>query len=674
MSAFFDPDSLVLDAHVSVGTAQTISRFAAICGASSLSFSAIAVVCNALSTIEVTISTFPEVKSFMIEHVSALASAKAELLIHEIPDLSQIRGLTSQKKPAVELITRVTKDINRQIEEITGNLLVVALLTSQPLPKNRSQRLLTVVNALKKDPSLNSGQLAELQKLQTRSRMELLEVLSLCLARSDKTHLRFNATLLIHLRSSLNSQHEDQQRSANLRRFFTRAETVDHVRALKESTKEGNLQALTTLVAFTLGLPHELTLDIPLAAGDQQPGLLAWLDASDGVIYVSTHLLLRELGQPTQGSKETQDVYQLRLPEFVVAELKIAYFANPTARTLSDIAETNNDRMQQGDDFWTDSTRGKLIRSAAVLSLEQRKNRVTTAYGFLSFHLLTGPDLHYLHVDQAQINQLRDEVFMAVGLGGTTTGLGPVDGAVGSKRTATVDTVRAVFEELDAAVSRIKIGRRYSPEALINYHNAYTHRVVMFVHLVAGGRSSSTLDFPASSWFAGSTFGFIDDKAVGASGGKTPIAITPLLCEQLRLWECHLLSLEQRLLKAFGTKASEARHRIKKIIGREESSIFFWLREDASLKEEVRAADLFVGTAQQLNKDWGRHLIASALVKDDATLAQVHIFLRHQGGAVNPHSAHGIDTPHDQLLHLAQRIDTFLKSIPLHPSPGLGGV
>lgn len=672
MPTQFDPSSLVLDKPVSANTAKTVSRIAALCGASSLHFSAVAVLRNAIATIRMTTSKFPEVREFVAEYMRDLESAMTELEVHDTPDLSQISGFTTNKQPALSLLKNQTKDANPQVQETTGNLLVVALLTDLPLPKNRSQRLLALVNVEKREPHLNSNQLLELQKLQTRSREELLEVLSLCLAHSDRSHLRFNATLLIHLRSTLNSEHQEEQRSANIRRFFTKAEIGNHVRDLKDSVQGGNLRSLTTLMAFSLGLPYALTLDIPLISGDKQPGLLAWIDVSDGLANVSTQLLLKELGRPTQGSKETSDLYQLRLPEFVAIQLRLARFARPTARTVGELGDEDLFCSHEFNDFWTDSTRGKLIRSAAVLSLHERKNRVTTAYAFLSFHLLTATDLHYLHVDQAQINQLREEVFSAVGLGGTTRIPGSVNGAIGSKRTATEDTVRAVFEELDAAVSEVKIGRRYSPTSLIDYHNKYTHRVAMFVHLVAGGRSVSTLDFPASSWFSGSIFGFIDDKAAGASGGKTPIPITPFMCEQLRLWERHLLSLEQRLLKAFGIKASKALHRIKEINNHGEPSIFFFLQKDVSV-QEVHAADLFVGTAQHLNRDWGRHIIASALVKQDATLAQVHRFLRHQGGAVNPQSALGVDTPHDHLLRLAQRIDSYLEGIPLRPLHGLGG-
>ena len=75
MSTHFDPASLVLDTPVSEGTAQTLSRLAIICGASSLSFSAFAVLRNAKATIGVTTSMFPEVADFVAEYVRDLDSA-----------------------------------------------------------------------------------------------------------------------------------------------------------------------------------------------------------------------------------------------------------------------------------------------------------------------------------------------------------------------------------------------------------------------------------------------------------------------------------------------------------------------------------------------------------------------------------------------------------------------
>jgi hypothetical protein len=252
VSTHFDPNSMVLDKTVSAGTAKTLSHLAAICGVSSVHFSAVALLRNARVAVGATTAMFPEVSDFVAEHVSDIDSATTELLIQETPDLSQINGFTTNKLPALALLTNLSGGVDPQIEEIVGNLLVVALLTDRPLPKNRSQRLLSLVNALKREPHLNSAQLLELQKLQTRSREELLEVLSLCLARSDRSHLRFNATLLIHLRSGLNSQHQEEQRGANLRSFLNEEEARKQIEELKDSVNHGDLTSLFTLVACSI--------------------------------------------------------------------------------------------------------------------------------------------------------------------------------------------------------------------------------------------------------------------------------------------------------------------------------------------------------------------------------------------------------------------------------------
>lgn len=672
MSIHFDPNSIVLNKTVSAETARTLSHLAAICGVSSVHFSAVALLRNARVAIGATTAMFPEVSDFASEHVRDFDSAMTELLIQETPDLSQIHGFTTNKLPALSLLTNLTGGVNPQIDEIVGNLLVVALLTDRPLPKNRSQRLLSLVNALKREPHLNTAQLLELQKLQTRSREELLEVLSLCLARSDRSHLRFNATLLIHLRSGLNSQHQEEQRGANLRIFLNEEEARKQIEELKDSTNHGDLTSLFTLVACSLGLPFKLTLDIPLLPGQDQKGLLAWIDPLRGTAYFSTALLLRELGQPVLGALQTSDVYQLHLPTYVSDRLRVALFERPDTRTLGDFLNKEEIHPTDLNKYWGESARGRLIRSVAALSLGQRKNRVASAYSFLAFHLLTAPDLHYLHVAQQQIDDLRQEVLSNLSLPVARENTLTEKLGVGSRRTATKETIAAVFRDLDLAVSEVRVGKRYSLRGLIDHHNSYTRRVAMFLQLAAGGRNVSTIEFLASAWFVGSLFGFLDDKSTGAAGGKTPVPISPLMCEQLRLWELHLKSLEQRLLKLLGINAKDARLRIQKILARKEISIFFLLDENATCKE-LKAEDLFSGAAAHLNRDWGRHAVASALVQEDAPLAQVHRFLRHQGNAINPNSASGTDVHHDHLLILARRIDLFLGCIPLAPLPGLGG-
>jgi hypothetical protein len=358
MSRLFDPANVLLDCPISSHAAKSLSKLAAICNANSLHFSATAVLRGAATTIEITGTRFPDANIFIREDLIAFKSALNELVDQAVPDVSQIGGFTSNKHPALGMLTNVWNETNTDIKETVGNLIVVALLTECPLPKNRSQRLLTLLNALKKEPHLSSSQVQELQILQTRSRQDLLEVISLCVSRKERTHMRFNATLLIHLRSGLNSQHEEEQRSANLRQFFDKEESRDQVQKLKDLANVGDPTALITLLAFSLGLQFELTSQIPVLPGEQQAGLLAWLDVTEGAVRVSTDLLLRELGQPIHGAKLTKNVYRLILPTFLADRLRILRFESPHISTLGELLNRADSNCSGVMEYWSASRKG----------------------------------------------------------------------------------------------------------------------------------------------------------------------------------------------------------------------------------------------------------------------------------------------------------------------------
>src|SRR5690606_13484073 len=101
------------------------------------------------------------------------------------------------------------------------------------------------------------------------------------------------------------------------------------------------------------------------------------------------------------------------------------------------------------------------INSAAVEAIRLEPNRIVAAYGFLGFHLITKPDLHYISVNETQIWALRSKLFESVGLGPTDFPDEDESRSVGSRRSAQAATVKSIFEELDQRVSEVRIGRRY---------------------------------------------------------------------------------------------------------------------------------------------------------------------------------------------------------------------
>lgn len=668
----FDPTRAVMETSVSINAASTISILAVLCSATSLNFSARAVLTNASRCLDQSVRKNPSAKPCTEELRQGVNTTLVELNELEMVDPTLAAGFLPNDKPVLKLLTRLPRHAPDELLEAVGNMLITAYVTGISLSAPRAERLNTVVSAIRNEPALTLAQTNELQTLLTRSREDLVETLAQLLSIQDKSTLRFNSMLLTHLRSDLNSKHVQEQQCANVRRFMEPSSLVETIERLKREMAEGQPEALITLIAFCTHLHWDLALQLPLLNGDKQPGVLMWIDANNGLINVCIQPLLRELGQPIAGCELTSDTLRLPLPPVVAQKLQIAVAINPAVRRLGDLISTEGARSNKLEEHWSESRRALFIRSAPPNAIRTQPNRAVAAYAFLAFHLVTKPDLPYLTISEEQIWALRCSFFQTVGLGLTRQNEHLTPSYVGSQRTVQHETVQKVFEELNQSLAAISVGRRYTLANLIEHHNRYTRAVALYLHFASGGRGSRDIKFLASSWFYGSAFGYLDDKNAGASGGQTPVPISPQASEQLRLWALHLGSLQMRLGKLLGHHAKPTTNRIQAILDYLEVPLFFLLNSDGSFHPLI-AKHLFVGRAATLNHDFGRHFMASELTRNGQMLSDVHGFLRHQGAGINPQSAYGIEIQQDRLLRTALSIDTVLTNLGINPLPGLVG-
>jgi len=671
-SLVIDPTRSVLETPVTANTASTISDLAVLCGASSLNFSARAVLTNVARCLDQSLAKQPSAVGCIDSLRKGVSDALAELEDSEMVDPTLAPGFVGSDQPALKLLSRLPRNAPDDLTETVGNMLITAHLTDTPLPNNRATRLNTLVSAVRNEPTLSLTQLNELQALLKRSREDLLETLVQYVSTQDKDTLKFNSQLLNHLRSQLDSKHVQDQRCANIRGFSDLSTVLENVEELKLAMADGQHEALVTLIAFCTNLHWDLALRLPLLNGGEQPGFIMWIDRNKGQANVWIQPLLRELGQPIEGCHPTSKTLRLPLPSVVAQQLQITVALNPTARRLGDLISPDIARSNSLEEYWSESRRAQFIRSAPPNAIRMHPNRVVAAYAFLAFQLISKSDLPYLTISEEHIWEMRCSFFQNVGLGTAANNELPAPSSVGSKRTPKYDTVQRIFQELQESLSAIGVGRRYTLSKLVEYHNRYTRAVALYLQFVSGGRSSKNISFLASSWFYGSAFGYLDDKTVGASGGLTPIPISPHTSEQLRLWFLHLQSLQKRLGKLQGCRSAATTNRIQSVLDHHEISIFFGLKPDGSVFS-LTADQLFVGRAAALNHDFGRHFIASELTSNDQLLSDVHGFLRHQGEGINPQSAYGIDVQQDRLLRTALSIDKVMTDLGIHPIKGLVG-
>ncbi|MFN4352655.1 MAG: hypothetical protein ACK4F6_17800 [Hylemonella sp.] len=667
-----DPRSVVLNVSITEETASLISRLSALLEVDSLEFSALLVLKNVQRCLHHTISQLPSAREPMAEICHVLDAAIGELTSQQLPNPGRAAGFMPPNRLALRVLSRLPERAPDPLLRTVGNLLISSLLTDLPLPKQRFESLSTLCRAVLDEPSLSEEQTRTLGALLSRSSADLAEVLNQHVRTQDKSVLRFNSQLINHLRSEVSSAHPVVQRDADVRKFLSGTALFDTVSKLKNETTAGDADALGMLLGFSLNFQWDLLCQVPLRSDDQGEGHILWLDGTRGVAHLDIRPLLRDLGQPIPGCEVTSDMLRLPLPKFVAEQLKLAWTMRPSAQRVGDLVDQQSFPTGTVDDARSASVRSKFLRSGPSSAIRLTGNRAVAAYAFLAFHLLDHSDLPYINISEDQIWSLRAQVFDAAGLGDSVIVDDPAARRVGSARTAQEQTARAIFADLDLAVAKIKVGRSYSLPNLIEHHNRYAKRVGMFLHFVSGARASATTEFLASAWPDSSPFGFLDDKSVGIAQSRTPIPLSPAARAQLKLWQRHITSLQDRLSKKLGHKANAA-HSLIDAIRKNLAVPLLFLLDGEGKPQQLKTEHLFTGKGVELNRDWGRHLLATKLIAEERPLADVHLFLRHQGRGINPQSASGIEILGDRLLGTSLAIDSILLALDIRPLPGLAG-
>jgi len=667
-----DPRSAVLDVPISRDTASLISRICALLTIDSLEFAVLPVLKNVQRCLKRTIDNSPFGNETVSEICDGISSAIKELTAQRLATPGLAGGFFPPHRPALRVLSTLPEDAPDNLLQTIGQLLIISWLTDLPLPKHKFENVSSLCRAITSEPKLTERQAQQLKSLLTNSSTDLLDVLKQHGLTQDKSALRFNTQLSNHLRSGISNTHLVQQHDVDMRRFASSTALSEAVTRLKEETIRGDADALITLLGVSLNLHWELLCQIPLNRGDQGRGHLLWVDVLHGVVHIDLRPLLRDLGQPIAGCEVTSDTLRLQLPRFVADQLRLAWTMRPSAKQVGDLTDRQVISFSTIDDARSTSFKGKLLRSAPSLAIRLTNNRAVAAYGFLAFQLVDHSDLPYINISEEQVWELRAKVFEAAGLGEPVKVEDRPASHLGSARTVLDNTTRDIFLELDLALAAVKVGKNYNVHNLIEFHNRYTCRVGMFMHFVAGARATEVSEFLASSWLGTAPFGYLNDKRVGIAQGHTPIPVSPSTRNQLKLWRQHITSLQRRLSKKLGAKASAINSLITSILTAKAVPLFFLLDSKGTPKP-LRNEYLFTGQAANINRDWGRHFMASRLTAIGRPLSELQILLRHQGGGINPQSADGIEVLGDRCLAVSLSIESILHKLDIRPTPGLSG-
>jgi succinate dehydrogenase flavin-adding protein (antitoxin of CptAB toxin-antitoxin module) len=568
------------------------------------------------------------------------------------------------------------RNSDTRILKAAGNIFMIALLREKVVDQGVIERLLALHRATEKSRELNKEQQKKLTNLLRKSDLQLLRLISLRDRADNNKAFLVDAKLISHLRADLSSDHPAQQMAVDGRMYMGGEHLKMRISTLMDSCGAGYWESLTILIGMCTGLPSRIVVDTPLKHGAHRPRGVFWLDVAQGVLCVDLRPVLDELGKAIPGTREHTSTLRLCLPQQLSRRLQEGVAQCPKATKLGDLHSTTvKAEDTESDDIRITSTldeiadRATLIRSMAVHVARKSGQRALAGYAFLAFGLLTQSDIHYIAVPEVAIWGLRDEVFEELGLGRSV----PQEGAslhVGSKRCLTATSVKSIFEELETQVENSRVQRRSSLQALVVFHNTFARYVCLLLHFAAGARRTNVVHFTASSWFAGSMFGYLDDKDTGVASSRTPLHIGPMTHLQLELWEAHLSSLAVRLGNLVGVRSKAATAHIQAILDKQDIPATFLLSDDGTPRP-MTSSDLFVGRAEAINQDFGRHFFATELCEKNASLADIQGFLRHQGKYINAQCALGHETHVARMRRLATQCEEIMRCTGLHAVQGL---
>lgn len=491
----------------------------------------------------------------------------------------------------------------------------------------------------------------------------------------DVSTTAFNAQVVASICAQTSSLRVEQRQAAGRIIELTELELKGVTPELKRCVEAGDARALQVVLAFCIGLPWELALNVPFFTGRRCPSIV-WINPVDGCVYIDLERVFSGLSkQQTDRHVVTTLLLVRPLPLFVEDLVHSACAVNPgleTVEGLADRASMISRSFLPGADTEAAirASVARFIASRAGVALRAGLSRDLAAYASLSLSLISKSDHHYLIKKRADIWQACDQIYQSLGWGPCVPDHDADGTAFGSRVTPEVEWVKDVIEELSKSAIELRPGKRYRLGSLVRHHNAFARYVALLMTILIGGRNRSKVEFCANSWQENRAFGQHGDKLVGPTQGLTPVPISTTLSAQMRLWRIHLIALDQRLQKLSFQSDHPTRARIRAILDGDKANLLVTL-DDHGTPQDLATKTVFGGEGQSLNRDFSRHLMPDLLVEQGVPFEYVQCWLRHH---VDGTAASAITSSAVQqvwLSRVAVALDRIALDLGLRPLHGI---
>ena len=145
----------------------------------------------------------------------------------------------------------------------------------------------------------------------------------------------FNAQVVASVTAQKSSLRVEQRQAAGRINEMTEAELKSVASVQRNGLESGDAQALQAALAFCVGLPWKLALQVPFFSGIQCPSVI-WVNPIEGCIYVDTDRMLQGLSKKQTDRHIPTTLRLVRpLPKLLADLLHSACASNPGIGTIA---------------------------------------------------------------------------------------------------------------------------------------------------------------------------------------------------------------------------------------------------------------------------------------------------------------------------------------------------
>lgn len=480
-----------------------------------------------------------------------------------------------------------------------------------------------------------------------------------------------------HLKRKLTYASPNHRRGVLDRQGQSKLQILDSAQELRARAEAGDASASLMILSFLTGLSLDISADIPLANHAKDNWIIT-VDLECGVIKTNIEPLFENSATPpvetAHNYRPANKIIVKPIPAFLQTILLKRYAHFPTAikigNLLKDADVSGKSLTILGAECGIAPTASRFLNSAAPFAIQSGLGRLAAASITNDFSITPGAKLYYAQISREEIWQASTTLFSCLGWGGPVPfqqGL-----AAGSLVAATRSTVTKLFRWMAAQVAALAPGKRYTLESLLNHHNAFVFYCASLAILCLASRKAEKLSFTAQQLHPDHIFISLFDKRTGQFLGPSPVPISNILAEQMRLYHVHFSALDKRLAQLGIKENSRLRTHIRKVLDRRSVHLFFRINSQRR-QVAIGTSDLTAWWPDdlRLTGNFSRSFWQIELHELGLPEPIIDLFVRHQLLGMESHTSTTTLNLHESFHAICRAQESVLDAMGINAVSGL---